>query len=322
MGVIRERDRQGSDQGFAQRGQGVELRQNCVVGVEVRHEQDVAVLDVVDGREAAQLDVVMARVREATPLRREEGETRGRERLQLFGGILEGRGGEDVVALALGQAAPRGRQRDRLGDLRRHRARRRPRDRAVGVLRILVHELPVLGLQGDLARPGRPRPDFADDLSADAEGLGDLDDPRRRVLVGVDLVPVTHVEDLVHLFPRSSGILLDDAEYRGDGEEAVLHHMHAVDEVQDLRLAAAAAMHHAADVAEEAVVAHPFHHWRVRAGRRQQQLRRGNLMPVGLDDVLEPEPAAVDELARHAAVEGLRELLHQALAQHVVPGGC
>mmetsp|Transcript_76859 Transcript_76859/g.222112 ORF Transcript_76859/g.222112 Transcript_76859/m.222112 type:complete len:251 (-) Transcript_76859:297-1049(-) len=116
-------------------------------------------------------------------------------------------------------------------------------------------------------------------------------------------------------------MLLDDFENRGRGEELVFDDVQAIDEMKDLGLAAAAAMHHAIDLVEQAVVAHAPHHWRIRAGRRQQQLGRRDFVAIRFDDVLQPQTSAVDQLARHAGVERLGELVPQALAEGVVTRG-
>ncbi len=76
---------------------------------------------------------------------------------------------------------------------------------------------------------------------------------------------MTHVENLVHLFPVRARLFADQAEQRWYGEEVIFDHMFALHEVHHLCLCASGAMHHSmyrgAHLAQN-----PFDHRSVCAG--------------------------------------------------------
>mmetsp|Transcript_6948 Transcript_6948/g.19752 ORF Transcript_6948/g.19752 Transcript_6948/m.19752 type:complete len:222 (-) Transcript_6948:603-1268(-) len=185
-----------------------------------------------------------------------------------------------------------------------------------------VHKVAVLARDGDspLLRRLR-RNDSADDLGVHIEGLRDLGDGLRRGLVGVELHPVAHVEDLVHLLPGRLRLLLDDPEHRRRGQHVVLDDMQArAEEVEHLCLRAAGAVDHAVHLVAEAIRQDLLHDRRVGAGRGEDELAgRDPAAALDLPLLLKFQATAVDEIAWHRGVEGLRELRREALDEGVVP---
>ena len=86
---------------------------------------------------------------------------------------------------------------------------------------------------------------MSDDLGIDVETLAHSDDLVRNFWTDVDLHAVSHVEDLVHLFPICAGAVVNGLEEWGHGEHVVLYHFAVfADEVQYFGLSATGAVHH------------------------------------------------------------------------------
>ena len=64
---------------------------------------------------------------------------------------------------------------------------------------------------------------------------------------------MAHVEDLVHLCPRCTALLLDQVKERGDGEHIVLDDVLPFDEVKHLSLSSSRAVHHPVDLGAKLV---------------------------------------------------------------------
>ena len=83
------------------------------------------------------------------------------------------------------------------------------------------------------------------DLRIDTEALRDCDDLLGMLRREIDLKTVTHVEHLVHLGPIGAALLVDCSEKWRYREKIVLDDTDVVaDEMQNLGLSSARAMHH------------------------------------------------------------------------------
>lgn len=93
----------------------------------------------------------------------------------------------------------------------------------------------------------------ADDSGVNIETFGNGDDFIRQFFVYVYFHAVSHIEDFIHLFPRSAGLFLNQPEQRRNGEKVVFDNVHVVYEVHDFGLCSAGAMHHAVNPVTVAV---------------------------------------------------------------------
>mmetsp|Transcript_47652 Transcript_47652/g.146876 ORF Transcript_47652/g.146876 Transcript_47652/m.146876 type:complete len:237 (-) Transcript_47652:1106-1816(-) len=179
VGVVGQGDDEALDERLAEGDERVELRHHRVVAVEVREEEHIPALHEVDGAEAAELDLVGARVGKLLPAGGEEAEARGREGLEPVRQVLEVRRSDDVVPPAIDEAAPCHGQAQVVDVC----LARRPR-RAGGALGVGVRA--KLGDHRHAASAGL-RPHAAHDAGVHAEGLRDGQDGRRRPTVHVEL---------------------------------------------------------------------------------------------------------------------------------------
>src|SRR5690606_28848568 len=82
---------------------------------------------------------------------------------------------------------------------------------------------------------------------------------------------MTHIEDLVHLFPVCSALLLNKPEQRRCLKEVILDNVEVIDEVKYFGLRAATAMYHAVDNIPE-ILEYLDKNWGVGTGRGEYQL--------------------------------------------------
>ena len=110
----------------------------------------------------------------------------------------------------------------------------------------LVFELPVLALNEEALSAFL---DAADHLRVDVEALRDADDSLCILRSDIDLEAMAHVEDPIHLRPIGAAAVLNDLEQRRDGEHIILDDAAVfTDEMEDFRLCASRAMHHAVNL--------------------------------------------------------------------------
>ena len=94
----------------------------------------------------------------------------------------------------------------------------------------------------------------SDNLRIDVERTRNFDHALGVFRRKIDLKTVPHVEDFVHLAPVRTAFFGDGAEKRGHGEQIVLNYAAIVgNEVQNLRLCAAGAVHHAVNLGAQFV---------------------------------------------------------------------
>ena len=180
----------------------------------------------------------------------------------------------------------------------------------------LVFESAELALDGELVALGaRLHP--ADYLGVDIEGFGDVDDFLRFVWRDVDLEPVAHVEDLVHLLPIGAALLLDGLEQWRDGEEVVFDDVDVLDEVHDFGLGTSRAVHHAVDGGPH-LVEHLLDDGGV--GARGAKDEFAGVDGASRDAVGEAEASGVDQVVGDGGVVGLGVFLRDVFGEDVVAG--
>lgn len=91
----------------------------------------------------------------------------------------------------------------------------------------------------------------ADDLCVEVKRPGDVDDGLCVRLRQVYFHAVAHVEDFIHLLPIGAALVVNQFEERWNVEQVVFDDVDVVDEVEHFGLCAAAAMHHAVDLAAQ-----------------------------------------------------------------------
>mmetsp|Transcript_33340 Transcript_33340/g.92131 ORF Transcript_33340/g.92131 Transcript_33340/m.92131 type:complete len:348 (+) Transcript_33340:815-1858(+) len=312
MRIVRQGNREALDEGLTKSNERVELGHHSVVAIEVRQEKHMPALHEVHGREAAELDLVCARVWELLPPRREEAEACRSQRLQPASHVLEGWSCDDVVSLAIDEAAPCHWQ----AQIVKFRFAGCPgrADWALGVN--VCAEL--RGGDGHAAAPGLGS-HAPNDSRGDTEGLGDGDDRLRYTGLHVELQAVAHIKGAVHLPPGHLGMLMQELEERWHGQHPILDHVQALDEIQDARLPTTRAMNHTMDAPTQVALEDAAHHRCIGPCRGKQELAYGQPLAIHLHGVLQGQGAAVNLLLGPPGVEGLREVGHEGLRENVVP---
>ena len=181
----------------------------------------------------------------------------------------------------------------------------------------LVNELAEFALDGELVAFGAGL-DMANDLSIDAEALGDLYNLLRIGSVEVDLKTVAHIEDLVHLLPVCTALLLDGAEEGRHREKIVLDDVDVLDEVHDLGLRTARAVNHTVDLRTE-LVEEFLDHGSVCARRAEYEF--ASVDGAALNGVGEFEATGVDEVVGNGGIVCLRVFLSEIFGEDIMTGG-
>mmetsp|Transcript_67134 Transcript_67134/g.147166 ORF Transcript_67134/g.147166 Transcript_67134/m.147166 type:complete len:201 (-) Transcript_67134:839-1441(-) len=161
----------------------------------------------------------------------------------------------------------------------------------------------------------------ANDLGINSKGLGDVDDLRCCLLIGIEFQTVAHVEDLVHLFPWCTRVGLNYSEDRGRLHQVVLDHMNTIHKMQNLRLCPTRAMDHAMDLLTKASGKNLLHDGSVSSGGRQQQFACWDgAESFDFNGIFQSHLATVDQLFGHHRIKRFREFFGQGVLEGVMSG--